>query len=85
MASDPTNGSGQGSEVGGSEADRTPQSPIDKMELGKTAELGRQGLPKAKPLQQAAAGMGEGIGPLDPQKALPGKRIEELNTPAGGR
>jgi hypothetical protein len=29
--------------------------------------------------------MGEGIGPLDPQQALLGKWIEELNLPAGGR
>jgi hypothetical protein len=28
--------SGHGSEVGGMEANRTPQSPIDKLELGKT-------------------------------------------------
>jgi hypothetical protein len=37
MAADPTNGSGQGSEVSGTETDRTAQSPIDKLELGKTA------------------------------------------------
>jgi hypothetical protein len=37
MAADPTNGSGQGAEVSGTEADRTAQSPINKMELGKTA------------------------------------------------
>jgi hypothetical protein len=78
-------GRSQGAEVAGTEADLTTQSPIDKMELGKTAEMGCQGLPKAKPLQEAAAGMGEGIGPLDLQKALPGKGIKELNAPTGRR
>jgi hypothetical protein len=78
MAADPTNGGragwilgtrkvgggSRGSKVGAAEVDRAAQSPINEMELGKTDEMGGQGWPQSKPLQQAAAGMGEGIGPL---------------------
>jgi hypothetical protein len=85
MAANPTNGGSQGSEVGAAEVDQATQSPIDKMELGKTAEMGRQGRPKAKLLQQEAAGMGEGIGPLAIQQALLGQGIEKLDAPADRR
>jgi hypothetical protein len=85
MAADPTNGSSHESEVDATEVDRAAQGPINKMELGKTAEMGRQGRPKAKTLQQEAAGMGEGIGPLALQQALPGQGIKKLDAPAGRR
>jgi hypothetical protein len=99
MAADPTNGGptgwimgtgkdgggSPGSEVSAAEVDRAAQSPINKVELGKTDEMGRQGRPKSKPLQQAAAGMGEGIGPLALQQSLAGQGIEKLDAPAGLR